>query len=105
MRSNNMNSNHFEPPFGSAPAMNPNANINHTSNVNPNNAIDSRSVGQQLAHNYINSQTTKPVEQSTTQHNPNEILNLKLDAIKSTLENLDLRVRKIENMLEKRRPW
>jgi hypothetical protein len=62
----------------------------------------SNSVGRQLAQNYVNSQT-KPLDSKP--HNPDELLNLKIDSIRSTLENIDLRVRKIENLLEKKRSW
>ncbi len=60
------------------------------------------SIGKQLAQNYMDSQT-KPTESKT--HDPYENLNLKIDSMRSTLENIDLRVRKIENLLEKKRSW
>lgn len=54
------------------------------------------SMGQQMAHNYMN-----PTKEEDKPHNPLELINLKLDTIKSSLENLDLRMRHIESKLDK----
>ncbi|MGE0792941.1 MAG: hypothetical protein AB7V77_02030 [Candidatus Woesearchaeota archaeon] len=65
-----------------------------------------RTMGQQLAHDYVNSnQKINEIEKKA--HDPMELINLKLDAVRNSLENIDLRLRKMELQLEKnqRRGW
>ena len=67
------------------------------------------SVGQNLARNYMNNSNPQGQQQNSRLHHHNvslEMLNLKLDAIKSSMETMDLRMKKIEVTLEKgRRSW
>lgn len=66
------------------------------------------STGSQIAQNYINKQRTTPqpinhVENTPQQTHSLEMINLKLDAIKSQLETLNQRIQKMEN--EPKKLW
>jgi hypothetical protein len=61
-----------------------------------------KSVGQQMAHEYIHGKSDDIIEKG---HSPLEVINLKLDAIRGSLDNLDLRMRRLEANFEKEKKY
>ena len=75
--------------------------------TNPSQADSPGSFGQKLAHDYITQeQSSTKQENSPAKNTERELVQLKLDAIRSELNAMSQRIIKIEHLLEKKqRGW